>query len=196
MSRMMPSKVNRRENALVERFVFDYARHPELPCDVPPHRTLLRARAANLALQAHALRQPWESETVEAWRRRTAAQALVRIARLSSAARQIVRQTVATVAARSRESAARRSDTATARAGDSGDREPQRLHSPKSDVSACVRGHVVTARLDVSRAAARPRSGEGCRFVGAVVSLPDVVEVVFDGGHGDLLVRKHLTWDN
>jgi hypothetical protein len=121
---MMPSKVNRRDNALVERFVFDYARYPELPCDGPPPRALLRARVANLALQAQALRQPWESETVEAWRRRTAAQALVRIARLSSAARQIVRQTVARVAARPRESAARRSDTATARAGDSGDREP------------------------------------------------------------------------
>jgi hypothetical protein len=95
------SNVRLRDYALVERFVFDYARYPELPGEVSPLRSPLRARVANLALQAQ-LRQPWESETVEAWRRRWAAQALVRIASLSSVAEQIVRRTVAKMAARPR----------------------------------------------------------------------------------------------
>jgi hypothetical protein len=88
------SNVRLRDYALVERFVLDYARYPELPGAGPPNRLPLRARAVNLAVQAR-LRQPWESETMEAWRRRTAAQALVRIAKLSTASRHMVGQTVA-----------------------------------------------------------------------------------------------------
>lgn len=119
----MLSKVRPRDHALVEQFVFDYARYPEVPGEGPAHWALLRARVANLAAQAQTGRQPWESETAEAWRRRTAAQALIRIARVSSAARRIVRHTVAkTSSPRSRETAARRRDTATALGGDSGDR--------------------------------------------------------------------------
>lgn len=118
------SNIRLRDYALAERFVFDYARYPELPSDGPLYRALLSARAANLAVLARALRQPWEPEMVEAWRRRTAAEALIRTARTTSAVRQIVRQTVAWVAARPRESTARRRGTATGRAGASGDREP------------------------------------------------------------------------
>ncbi len=93
------SNVRLRDYALVERFVLDYARYPQLPGDGSPNRSPLRARAVNLAVQAR-LRQPWESETMEAWRRRTAAQALVRVARLSTASRHMVRRTVEKVSER------------------------------------------------------------------------------------------------
>ena len=86
-----------RDYSLVERFVLDYARYPELPGDGPAHRALLHARVANLAAQARSVRQPWGSGTVEAWRRRTAAETLVRIAKLSSAAQQILGQAISKV---------------------------------------------------------------------------------------------------
>ena len=91
------SNVRLRDHALVERFVLDYARYPELPGDRQAHRALLHARVANLAAQARTVRQPWGSDAVEAWRRRTAAEALVRIAKLSSAAQQILGQAVSKV---------------------------------------------------------------------------------------------------
>ncbi|NUR75113.1 MAG: hypothetical protein HOQ28_02350 [Thermoleophilia bacterium] len=121
------SEVRPRDDALVQQFVFDYARCPKLPGDGPARWALLRARVANLAAQAQTGRQPWGSETAEGWQRRTAAQALLRIARVSSAARLIVRQAVAkTSSPRSREIAAGRRGTATALGGDSGDRPRRR----------------------------------------------------------------------
>lgn len=90
------SIVRLRDHALVERFVLDYARYPELPGDGQMHRALLHARVTNLA-QARTVRQPWGSGTVEAWRRRTAAEALVRIAKLSRAGQQILGQAVSKV---------------------------------------------------------------------------------------------------
>ncbi len=95
--RLMRSNVRLRDYTLVERFVLDYARYPELPGDGRAHWALLHARVANLAARARTVRQPWGSETVEAWRRRTAADALVRIAKLSSAAQQILGQAVSKV---------------------------------------------------------------------------------------------------
>ena len=90
------SNVRLRNYSLVERFVLDYARYPELPGDGPAHWAL-HARVANLAAQARSVRQPWASGTVEAWRRRTAAETLVRIAKLSSAAQQILGRAVSKV---------------------------------------------------------------------------------------------------
>ena len=95
---MVRSNVRPRDHTLVERFVLDYARYPELPGDGQAHGAVLHARVANLAAQARTVSQPWGSETVEAWRRRTAAEALVRIAKLSSAAQQILGQAVSKVA--------------------------------------------------------------------------------------------------
>jgi len=127
----MPSTVRPRDYALLERFVLDYARYPGLPGDRPAHWALLRARVANLAGQARTGRQPWESETAEAWQRRTAAQALLRIAKVSSAARLIVRYAVAkTSSPRSRETAAGRGGTARALGRGSGDRP-----RPRSDLA-------------------------------------------------------------
>ena len=87
------SSLRLRDYALTEQFVLDYARYPELPDEDPSRWVLLRGRAANIAARAATERQPWESEWATAWRRRTAAEALVRIAALSNAARQFVRST-------------------------------------------------------------------------------------------------------
>jgi hypothetical protein len=84
------SNLRLRDDALIEQFVLDYARHPELPDGGPSRWALLRGRAANLAARARTEPQPWETEWATAWRRRTAAEALVRIAELSSAVRQMV----------------------------------------------------------------------------------------------------------
>jgi hypothetical protein len=88
----MRSNVRLRDFALIEQFVLDYARYPDLHDRAHSRWALLRGRATNLAAQARMGRQPWESEWATAWRRRTAAEALVRIAKISSAASQIARQ--------------------------------------------------------------------------------------------------------
>jgi hypothetical protein len=87
------SNLRLRDYALTEHFVLDYARYPKLPDAGLSRWALVRGRAANLAARARTEPQPWESEWATAWRRRTAAEALVHIAALSSAARQIVRHT-------------------------------------------------------------------------------------------------------
>jgi hypothetical protein len=87
------SNLKLRDYALVEQFILDYARYPELPEEGVSRWALVRGRAASLAARARTEPQPWESEWATAWRRRTAAEALVRIAELSSAARQMVRHT-------------------------------------------------------------------------------------------------------
>jgi len=89
----MRSTKRLRDYAFIEHFVFDYARYPELPDGGPSHWVLLRGRAVNLAVKVRTARQPWESGWATARRRRTAAEAVVRIAKLSSAARLAAQQT-------------------------------------------------------------------------------------------------------
>jgi len=50
-----------------------------------------------LTTRARTARAPWESGWAAAWRRRTAAETLVRVAKLSGTARRVVRHTAAKV---------------------------------------------------------------------------------------------------
>lgn len=93
----MRPRVRLRDYALIEHFVFDYARYPELPGSGRSRRVLLRRRAVTLTTRARTARAPWESGWAAAWRRRTAAETLVRVAKLSGTARRVVRHTAAKV---------------------------------------------------------------------------------------------------
>jgi hypothetical protein len=92
----MRPRVRLRDYAVIEHFVLDYARYPELP-GARSRWVLVRNRAVILAARARTARSPWESGSAVAWRRRTAAETLVRVAKLSGAARQVVQQTASKV---------------------------------------------------------------------------------------------------
>jgi hypothetical protein len=88
--------VRLRDYALIEHFVFDYARYPELP-GARSRWVLVRRRAVIFAARARTARSPWESGSGVARGRRTAAETVVRVAKLSGAARRVVQQTASKV---------------------------------------------------------------------------------------------------
>jgi len=100
----------------VEKFYFNHGRYPTKPTDSPGYEALLRVQRANLAAQATAPKQLHEPDEAVRWRQRTAWQ---RLRRMNEPPTPRTAPVPPHVAARPRESAARRT-TATGGA-DGGD---------------------------------------------------------------------------